>query len=77
MEVCKYALKFSDLEPADNWHAYAVMAGQRLIDSHGLMRGVEIPDSLLDEPLEGLPYLHLFYRYFPGKGYSYIPNEFP
>jgi hypothetical protein len=72
LEVCKYALKFSDLDLADNWHAYEVMSGQRLIDSHGLMRGVEIPESLLDEPLEDLPYLELLYRYFPGRGYSFI-----
>jgi len=71
LEVCKYALKFSDLSHADNWHAYEVMTGQRLIDSHGLMRGVEIPEGLLDEPLDGLPFVDLFYRYFTGAGYSY------
>lgn len=74
MEVCKYALKFSDLEHADNWHAYEVMSGQRLIDSHGLMRGVEVPDDLLDEPLDDLPFVDLLYRYFVGKGYSFIPH---
>lgn len=71
LEVCKYALKFSDLSEADNWHAYEVMSGQRLIDSHGLMRGVEIPESLLDEPLDGLPYVDLLYRYLGEAGYSF------
>lgn len=71
LEVCKYALKFSDLSEADNWHAYKVMSGQRLIDSHGLMRGVEIPESLLDEPLDGLPYVDLLYRYLGEAGYSF------
>ena len=71
LEVCKYALKFSDLDEADNWHAYQVMSGQRLIDSHGLMRGVEIPDDLLDEPLDGLPFVDLLYRYLVGVGYSF------
>lgn len=71
LEVCKYALKFSDLDEADNWHAYQVMSGQRLIDSHGLMRGVEIPESLLDEPLDGLPFVDLLYRYLVGVGYSF------
>ena len=71
LEVCKYALKFSDLDEADNWHAYEVMSGQRLIDSHGLMRGVEIPDDLLDEPLDGLPFVDLLYRYLVGVGYSF------
>lgn len=75
MEVCKYALKFSDLEPADNWHAYEVMGGQRLIDSHGLMRGVEIPDSLTDEPLDDLPYVELLYRYMVGIGYTFTPKN--
>jgi hypothetical protein len=74
LEVCKYALKFSELEPADNWHAYEVMSRQRLIDSHGLMRGVEIPDDLLDEPLDGLPYVDLLYRYLVGSGYSFVPR---
>lgn len=72
LEVCKYALKFSDLSPSDNWHAYQVMSGQRLIDSHGLMRGVEIPDDLLDEPLDDLPFVYLLYRYLSGAGYSFV-----
>lgn len=75
LEVCKYALKFSDLEQADNWHAYEVMSGQRLIDSHGLMRGVEVPESLLDEPLDDLPYTDLLYRYLVGSGYAFIPHN--
>lgn len=74
LEVCKYALKFSDLKEADNWHAYEVMSGQRLIDSHGFMRGVEIPEDLLDEPLDDLPYVDLLYRYLVGSGYSFIPR---
>lgn len=72
LEVCKYALKFSDLSEADNWHAYQVMSGQRLIDSHGLMRGVEIPENLLDDPLEDLPFVDLLYRYLGDVGYSFI-----
>lgn len=75
LEVCKYALKFSDLAPADNWHAYEVMSGQRLIDAHGLMRGVDIPDDLLDEPLDGLPFFDLLYRYHVTKGYEFVPGH--
>lgn len=71
LEVCKYAVKFSDLTPADNWTAYQIMSGQRLIDSHGLMRGVEIPESLLDEPLDGLPFVDLLYRYIRESGYNF------
>lgn len=66
LEVCKYALKFSDLSLKDNYHAYEVMSGMRLIDSHGILRGVQIPDSLLDDILENEPFLELFYRYIKG-----------
>lgn len=66
IEVCKYALKFSDLSLSDNYHAFEVMSGMRLIDSHGVLRGVEIPDNLLDEILDSEPYLELFYRYLNG-----------
>ena len=66
LEVCKYALKFSDLSLSDNYHAFEVMAGMRLIDSHGILRGVVIPDSLLDEIIDSEPYVELFYRYLNG-----------
>lgn len=70
LEVCKYALKFSDLSLDDNFEAYKVLRCQRLVDCHGLFRGVEIPQELTDEPLDGLPYVELFYRYLPRVGYS-------
>ena len=63
MEVFKYAVKFSDLTLEDNWHAAQILKGKRLLNSFGLFRGVEIPDSLLDEPLDELPYWDRFYRY--------------
>lgn len=66
LEVCKYALKFSDLSLSDNYHAFEIMAGMRLIDSHGILRGVVIPDSLLDEIIDSEPYVELFYRYLNG-----------
>jgi hypothetical protein len=69
LEVFKYALKFSDMEPEDTFHAYQVLKGRRLVSSAGLFRGIEIPETLTDEPLDDLPYVELFYRYFEG-GYS-------
>lgn len=72
LEVCKYALKFSDLSMADNWEAYRVLKGARLIDAHGLFRGVMVPEALTDVPLDDLPYIELFYRYLIGAGYSLI-----
>lgn len=70
IEVCKYALKFSDLSPADNYHAFEVLSGQRLFDSFGCMRGVELPEDLTDEPLDDLPYVEHFFKYLNGSGYS-------
>ena len=69
MEVFKYAVKFSDQPPADTWHAFSVLKGKRLLGSAGCFRGVEVPESLLDEPLDDLPFVELFYRYLKG-GYS-------
>lgn len=71
LEVFKYALKFSDLEPGDTWHAFQVLRGRRLVASAGLFRGIEIPEQLLDEPLDDLPFVDRFYRYFrAARGYS-------
>jgi hypothetical protein len=67
-EVFKYAMKFGDLTLADNWEAAQVLKGERLIASFGLFRGVEIPETLLDDEicLEDLPYIELLYRYGNG-----------
>lgn len=65
LEVCKYALKFHDLSLEDTWHAYQVLRTRRLVDSFGVLRGVDMPDQLLDDPLEGLPYVERHYQYRP------------
>ena len=67
MEVFKYAVKFSDLELAQNWEAAQVLKGKRLLNSFGLFRGVDVPESLLDEPLDSLPYWDRFYRFLGGE----------
>lgn len=67
MEVFKYAVKFSDLTLSDNWHAAQILKGKRLLNSFGLFRGVQIPESLLDEPLDELPYWDRFYRFLDGE----------
>jgi hypothetical protein len=67
MEVFKYALKFSDLSLADNWEAAQTLKGKRLLGSFGLFRGVQVPESLLDEQLDDLPYWDRFYRYLHGE----------
>lgn len=69
-EVFKYALKFSDLPPAENIHAFKVLSGKRLQGSFGLFWGVKVPEKLTDELLDDeLPYIELFYKYTKA-GYS-------
>lgn len=69
-EVFKYALKFADLEPAENFQAYQTLKGKRLQGSFGLFWGVKVPEKLTDDiPDEELPYIELLYRYASG-GYS-------
>jgi hypothetical protein len=68
-EVFKYALKFSDLTYEQQIHAALTLQGRRLLFSMGSFRGVQVPDTLLDEPLEDLPYIDLFYKYLSGSGY--------
>lgn len=67
MEVFKYALKFSDMSEADTVEAYRVLAGRRLVGSAGDFRGVVVRETLTDDPLEDLPYVDLFYRYYLGR----------
>lgn len=70
LEVFKYSLKFSDLSLADNLEAYRVLSGENLLASFGVFRGVEVPEALTDEPLDGLPFIDLLFRYVKGAGYS-------
>ena len=72
-EVFKYALKFSDLSCEDNWQAFQVLRGRRLLFPFGCMWGVKVPEELTDEPLENLPFVDLFFRYLPGSGYLPAP----
>ena len=71
VEVFKYAVKFSDQLPADTVHAWVTLASKRLLASSGCFRGVEVPESLLDdsEGLDGLPFVEMFYRFYSG-GYA-------
>jgi len=70
LEVFKYAVKFSDQPVPDTVHAWRILKGKRLLDSAGCFRGVKVPESLIDEPLEDLPYVEYFYRFLKGAGYS-------
>jgi plasmid rolling circle replication initiator protein Rep len=70
MEVFKYAVKFSDQSVEDTVHAWATLAGKRLMGSAGCFRGVEVPEDLMDDSgsLQDLPYFELFYRYMRAAG---------
>jgi hypothetical protein len=76
LEVFKYALKFSTMDPADTLAAFRILTGRRLVGSAGAFRGIEIPEELTDEPLEGLPFAELFFRYLAGRGYTLGPRRF-
>jgi plasmid rolling circle replication initiator protein Rep len=64
IEVFKYALKFSDLTPEQNLFAYSFLRSKRLQGSFGLFRGVEIPESLDEDPIIGQPFIELIYKYY-------------
>ena len=72
IEVFKYAVKFSDQEPADTVHAWMTLRGKRLLASSGCFRGVEVPDDLADDASDvaGLPFMDMLYRYSKAGGYS-------
>lgn len=71
-EVFKYALKFSEMEKPDQWHAYKLLNGRRLIFSYGAFRGVKVDDSLTDDEsgLEDLPFVELYYKFIQEVGYN-------
>jgi plasmid rolling circle replication initiator protein Rep len=71
IEVFKYAVKFSDQEPADTVHAWQTLRGKRLLASSGVFRAVDVSDELTDDcsDLEGLPFMDMLYA-FSGAGYS-------
>lgn len=64
LEVFKYALKFSDLDLELTWEAYRTLKGKRLLGAFGNLWGSTLePETLLDDLLDDLPYLEMFYTY--------------
>ena len=70
LEVFKYALKFSDMELADNWEAFQTLKAKRLVDNFGLFRGIQVPDDLTDDDIDD-EYILLLYRFVRGSGYNF------
>lgn len=74
-ETLKYALKFGDLDLADNFDAYWILRGKRLCASSGVFFGLELPDEPLDDdPLDG-PFIELLFRYAGSRGYVFASPE--
>lgn len=71
LEVFKYALKFSDMELSDNWEAFNLLKGKRLVDNFGLFRGVKVPDDLADDDLDDV-YVLLLYKFIRNSGYNFV-----
>jgi hypothetical protein len=68
-EVFKYALKFSSMAPMDNWNAYTLLRGRRLINSWGALYGVPDPVDLVDDLVtDDLPYVEWIYSFNRGLG---------
>lgn len=64
LEVFKYAVKFHDLDLELTWEAYRSLKGKRLLGSFGNLYGsTSEPETLLDELLNDLPYVEMFYTY--------------
>ena len=70
-EVCKYALKFSDLSMENTFHAFLTLKGKRLTGSFGSMHGLKIDKAVPDEiSKDDLPYMEMIYRFvFGPKSY--------
>jgi len=77
LEVFKYAVKFSDLSPDQNFEVYEVLKGRRLLFSAGLFYGVEVPKTLNDDldDLDGLPFISKLYQYFLESGYNLVSTD--
>lgn len=77
-ETLKYALKFSDLPLADNLHAYRTLKGKRLTRAYGCFFGLELPEKLDEDPMDG-PYIETLYRWTKSRGYVGFlsPHESP
>jgi hypothetical protein len=72
-ECLKYAVKFGDLDLVDNLHAYRTLKGKRLTRAYGCFFGMEVPEQLDDDELDG-PYIELLYRYTSGGYLSASPR---
>jgi len=70
LEVFAYALKFSEMEHIDRWHAFNKLKGERLISSFGDLRGLTITESENDELLDSdEPFVDVLFTWCASRGY--------
>jgi hypothetical protein len=65
-ELFKYLTKPGSLVPADVVHAWWVTQGMHLVRSHGLVRGLKVPEASSDDPLDG-PSWAIFFKWLRGQ----------
>lgn len=71
LEVFAYALKFSEMEHSDRWHAFNALKGERLISSFGDLRGLQLPESENDDLLDSdEPFVDVLFKWCSSRGYS-------
>ena len=73
-EVFRYALKFGEMEIADQIHAYKILRGKQFVFSFGSLRGVKIPENdndSVEDALALLPYIDIIYKYTSRLGYVF------
>ena len=63
-EVLGYALKFSSMSLAQNWDAYWILRGKRMLNSLGVLRGIKEPANLLDDFEKELLNANYIQKYF-------------
>ncbi len=67
LECFKYCVKFGDMPAMDIVSAWRVLRFRRLVQSWGVLWGVEVPD-IADEALEGdYEWMDLFFRWCRGE----------
>lgn len=75
VEIFKYALKFSEMEFADNYHAWEILRKRRLCGSFGDFRGLDVSDADSEVDETSLQeFIELFYR-FDGNRYALTDRE--
>lgn len=80
LEVIKYTVKFeSDGNYGDYWTIAGQVRRKQLLRAFGILRGIEVPEELIDEQLnwEELEFIDRFYRYAGGAKYVEVSAPKP